>query len=147
MLRPVTCQQDLDELVAESDGGVITFQLLGGNFGKDVFTAAKWDHSNGDAARDLLSMRSWFIGYAIFALPSMVRCAVCGGPFTIEEEKPVVLLVHAAIPRPTLCHASGICGSCGAMDAGQLQRQIIEAHQTMFPGLRALPVTGDVGHA
>lgn len=143
MLRLVDSAEDLRQMAAEGAGG-LSFRFLIRGDCHELNRAAE----QGDAiARDLAEICSFVVGYAIFALPGMMRCAICSGPFTIEPEAHwALLMVHAAIPEPTLACCSALCTTCCAMDAGELQHRIMEVYRTAFPRLEVVHIA-EPGHA
>lgn len=77
----------------------------------------------------------------------MMRCAICSGPFTIEPEAHwALLMVHAAIPEPTLACCSALCTTCCAMDWGELQHEIMKVYRAAFPRLAVVHIA-EPGHA
>lgn len=142
MLRLVDSAEDVQQMAAEGVGG-LSFRFAVGGVG-ELNRAAE----NGDTiARDLAQICAFVIGYTIFALPGMVRCALCDGPFAIDAEAPwALLLAHASTPEPTLACCSAICSGCMAMDAGELQHRIMCVYRTAFPRLQVIHVA-EAGHA
>lgn len=142
MLRLIACEDDL-RLMAAEGAGALSFRFAVGGVG-ELNRAAE----NGDTiARDLAQICSTVIGYTMFALPGMVRCALCDGPFAVEVERSwALLMAHAAIPEPTLACCSAICTGCYTMDAGELQHRIMQIYRTAFPRLEVLHLA-EAGHA